>query len=64
MNIHIYDVPEHLLSIALRRGIYFAKVHPNCTGIGNLCGFPDDMIAYRTRGGRIVVRGNPDAETP
>lgn len=59
LNIHIYDVPEDEAQIALMRGRLFADEFPDRVGIGQLAiyGVRTPMVVYRTKSGRIVVRG-------
>ena len=59
LNIHIYDVAEDDAAIALMRGQLFAAEFPNRVGSGQLAiyGVEPSMAVYRTKSGRIVVRG-------
>jgi hypothetical protein len=62
-NIHIYDVPDNRVCSALQCAISFAKEFPNRVGVGHGCGYTLNsggckLYVYRTKSGRIVVRGN------
>lgn len=58
-DIHIYDVPDNEAITALIRGQQFAAQFPDRVGIHQsvIYGGGTLMIAYRTKTGRIVVRG-------
>ena len=64
-NVHIYDVPDDKMHLALDRGAHFAMQYPDRVGIYNLCVYGNgDMVAYRTKKGRIVVRGYAQTKGP
>jgi hypothetical protein len=62
-NIHIYDVPNSRAYSALQCAISFARDFPDRVGVRNGCGYEHEFYAYRTKSGRIVVRGNPSLGT-
>lgn len=63
-NIHIYDVPDNSVNWALHCGRHFAKDCPDHVGVRDGCGYTNGenvpLYAYRTKSGRIVVRGQKE----
>ena len=63
VNIHVYDVAFENMHWAMDCGAHFAMQYPDRIGVRSLCAYSKDeyrttVSAYRTRSGRIVVRGN------
>ena len=60
LDVHIYDVPDEDAATALMRAQQFAAQFPDRIGIRQCAvyGLGTSMAVYRTRSGRIVVRGN------
>lgn len=63
-NVHIYDVADDDMHWALDCGIDFAMQYPDRVGAYDLCAYSKDnykttVSAYRTKTGRIIVRGPP-----
>lgn len=63
-DIHIYDVPDDDAVRALQCGAHFAGQYPDRVGVRDLCiytnGTSVPLYAYRTKSGRIVVRGEKE----
>jgi hypothetical protein len=61
VNLHIYDVKDCDAKMALSCGMSFAKEFPDRVGLHQGCGYfqwdQTQFYAYRTKTGRIVVRG-------
>ena len=60
INVHVYGVEYKDRYRAIDCAEHFAKQYPDRVGVRNLCVYDQGLAVYRTKSGRIVVRGvNP-----